>query len=386
MDTFDIAEPQIIVHYPNDAQGFYWHMRILLRKIGGGRWVAATPDLELVVIDLTQLPHQVLDRNGRFPRAHRNEIYAFDDLTRAEINGLKRRAAVQASILDDAAAADVDEAIWVVSENSHPRFGETLSEDDLVDAPLGEEKGVVVLDNSEVFVQKILRSGLVDWRKERRTAEGDLRLLGDHRDASGRRYLPFKDAVPLLRETSFEDWKKHGPRATREWLGGVREGPGHLTTYHSEWLRRSGVSESTAVAHIHFILCEYFRLALEVDQLDVSNLQSSELLARRIIQDETAVARNPRHPDYGGLDIIMHAPTTEKGNVAVGVFTEWVTGRLKDQANIHKQTRLWNEEQRLRGDKGEGKGGKGDNERKTPADGKKKKKKRPEAAAEEGEG
>ena len=150
-----------------------------------------------------------------------------------------------------------------------------------------------------------------------------------------------------------------------EWLTAVRSGPGDVTSYHHERMRRSGVSENSAVSHIHFVLCEAARLAIEVDQIDVSNLASFELLFRRVCQDETAVARNPRHPDYGGLDVVMAAPTSEQGQATTSMFSEWVTALLKEQASIYRQTRLWNEEQRAiqsarhdrEGDGGKNRGG-----------------------------
>ena len=43
---------------------------------------------------------------------------------------------------------------------------------------------------------------------------------------------------------------------------------------------------------------------LEVDQLDVSSLVSAELLVRRVFQIELAVDRNPKSPDFEGLDAI----------------------------------------------------------------------------------
>ncbi|CAK0822215.1 unnamed protein product, partial [Prorocentrum cordatum] len=167
-------------------------------------------------------------------------------------------------------------------------------------------------------------------------------------------------AVSLMRETTFDDWVMPGPRVAKEWLVSVRD----------------GVSESSAVAHIHYVLCEVVRLAMQTVQLDVANLLSFEFAMRRICRDETAVARNPRHPGYGGLEIALRAPTTEQGPASANKFTEWATGRLKEHAAIYKHTRLWNEEQRAlqaargsgdhRKGKGRGsrrgKGGKGDEE------------------------
>jgi hypothetical protein len=34
--TLDLREPQILRHYPNDANAFYWHHRLLLTKISPG--------------------------------------------------------------------------------------------------------------------------------------------------------------------------------------------------------------------------------------------------------------------------------------------------------------------------------------------------------------
>ena len=343
--------------------------------------MGASPDHELDTYDLSTHRHVVLERNSMFPANIRAQTYGFDEISRAELNSLKRRARTQAAILDDAPEEDVDALVWVIAETDHVRFGRLLDEDEIDNAVLGEEKGVCTVEGVEVFCQQLQRSKLDAWKQERSATQGDLRLLGNHRDVSGKRYLAFKDAVPLLRESQFADWIYQGPRATKEWLNAVKEGVGGLTLYHAELVRRSGISESTAVCHIHGVLCESLRLAIEIDQLDVSNSVAFELLVRRLIQDETAIARNPRHPDYGGLEVVMQSPLTDKGGAQTLKFQEWVTGRLRDQANIYKQSRLWNEEQRMRhGDREHPKGdGKGDKKNKN----KKKKQKSGEDAGEE---
>ncbi|CAK0801165.1 unnamed protein product, partial [Prorocentrum cordatum] len=277
------------------------------------------------------------------------KVYGFDPVPRADILALKRQAAVQAAILGDGDAdMEIEHFAWVISEAGHLRFAQTLTDQEVEQATLGQTKGVALVNGLEVFVEKIEadRAKIEKWKAEREAGAGDLRVLGDHRDASGRRHLTLTEGVSMMRETSFEDWNMPGPRIAKEWLVSVRDGPGDLTTYHSQWMRRSSVGEGTAVAHIHFVMCEIVGLAIQVDQLDVSNLMSFELAMRRICQDETAVSRNPRHPDYGGLDIVLHAPVSEQGQASTDRFTEWVTARLKERASIYKQTRLWNEEQR----------------------------------------
>ena len=125
----------------------------------------------------------------------------------------------------------------------------------------------------------------------------DFRVLGDNRDQGGRRYLRFRDAVALLRETEFEDWPHLGSRATKEFLTSIRDGSGDLENCHTNWVHRSGVSESSAVCHSHAILCESLRLFISYDQVDVSNLAGVEQIVRRIIQDERAVRKNSKYPD-----------------------------------------------------------------------------------------
>jgi len=76
----------------------------------------------------------------------------------------------------------------------------------------------------------------------------------------------------------------------------------------------------------------------------MTNLAMVEQMIRRIIQVEVAVGRNVRFPDFSGLDVVMTAPTTSTGAADMPKFNEWVTNRLKEQANIWKQTRLYREE------------------------------------------
>ncbi|CAK0811092.1 unnamed protein product [Prorocentrum cordatum] len=324
----------------------FWHHRILVKKITAGVWIAITPDLELVRHNLLEQRHLVLERNSMFPASRRGEVYGFDPVPRAEILALKRQAAVQAAILGDGDHdVEMENYVWVVAEVGHSRFAQPLVDAELDQASLGQSKGVALVSGLELFIEKAQSNQLQGWMTSRSSEGGDLRTLGDHRDSAGRRRLPLPDAISLMRETSFDDWAMPGPRVAKEWLVSVRDGPGDLSSYHGQWVRRSGVSESSAVAHIHCVLCESVRLAIQTDQLDVTNLLSFELIMRRICQDETAVARNPRHPDYGGLEILLRAPTTEQGQASANKFTEWVTGRLKEQAAIYKQIRLWNEEQ-----------------------------------------
>ena len=43
-------------------------------------------------------------------------------------------------------------------------------------------------------------------------------------------------------------------------------------------------------------------------QVDLTTLASAEAIMRWLAQTEIAMERNPRHPDYSGLDISTSAP------------------------------------------------------------------------------
>ena len=90
-------------------------------------------------------------------------------------------------------------------------------------------------------------------------------------------------------------------------------------------------------------------MAHDVGQVDGSNLACLEQVARRLVQHETAVERNPRSPDYSGLDLIMGAPTSASGSARVSNFSEYVSGRLKEQSAIWKNYRNYRNEFKHRG-------------------------------------
>lgn len=98
-------------------------------------------------------------------------------------------------------------------------------------------------------------------------------------------------------------------------------------THHGFLVRKSGVSEKSAVAKEHRHLREALRLAMEHDQLDISNSTAFEYVTRRIVQIEAAAKRNPRQPDFEGLESIMDSPVDEFGATVVAEFSQWVADR-----------------------------------------------------------
>ena len=111
--TLDIREPQILRHYPGDANGFFWHHRVLLEKTGPGVWIGVTPDGDIERIDLNIIVHVPLERRADFPEGQAPFVYAFDPIPRADLEAYHRRARVMANLFNDAAGEDVDAYEWL---------------------------------------------------------------------------------------------------------------------------------------------------------------------------------------------------------------------------------------------------------------------------------
>ena len=77
----------------------------------------------------------------------------------------------------------------------------------------------------------------------------------------------------------------------------------------------------------------------------MQNLSSFESLARRVVQLEMAVEKNPKHQDFSGLGVLVDGTVSSSGAVRVPKFQSWISTRQKEQAEIFKQRRLYTEEQ-----------------------------------------
>ena len=351
-DGVDVSDPQVIIEYPDDDEGFYWHHRILIRRVAGPRWVGLTPDFDLENIDLSTRNHKIVERGGAFPQAQRPYVYAFDPVSQARVDSFKRSAALMATVWGDSLDAVMGErSIWLRADPSDPKFGEEVADELLTDAATGvnlESKGVVVLAGDLVFVERVPETDKEEWLRKKRPG-GDARLLGDHFDRAGARHLPLPEAVALMREVELPGFPLAGPRGFKELNASVAQAGFSWTQYHAEWVAKSGVADGAAVAHTHRNLAETFRLMHHYDQIDGSSLAVGEQLARWMIQTETAVERNPRFPDYSGLDVLVGAPVSSDGRAETKRISEWVSKRMEQRSQIWKHERLYREEQKHNG-------------------------------------
>ena len=214
--TLDIPDPQVIISFPDDEDGFTWHHRIFLKKISGGRWVTLTPDLEIQRHDFERMEHIPLDRAAPFPTAQAAFVYAHDPISTSALAAFKRRAALTAAILGDGGVLPVEEWIWVISDPLRDDFGERVDDIFLQDPNACltfDLRGVLRLEGEEVFIERVMKDDLKVCKDKVSSERADVRLLGDHRDRAGRRRLPLSDAVALVRSSDIPDFGLEGLRA-----------------------------------------------------------------------------------------------------------------------------------------------------------------------------
>jgi hypothetical protein len=98
-------------------------------------------------------------------------------------------------------------------------------------------------------------------------------------------------------------------------------------------------------------------LLMCVDRVDVRHSAAAEHVCRRILQQQTAIRRDPRSPNYDSLGPYMAHAADTTGVLRAPSFAKHVAETNKDEANILKQQRLAREENDARTGPG-GKAGK----------------------------
>ena len=167
-----------------------------------------------------------------------------------------------------------------------------------------------------------------------------------------------KEIIKHLSNITIAGYPYPGPRSLKDYLKNVAATSKTLVAHSQAWISKSGINEKSALGREHKFLLDILQDALEFDQLNGSNLASLEGIARRLISIETAVRRNPKAPDFTGLDILLKRREDSTGSIHVPELDSWLSNQQKEQAIIMKQNRLHNEEEEQKEKAAKGKGGK----------------------------
>ena len=116
---------------------------------------------------------------------------------------------------------------------------------------------------------------------------------------------------------------------------------------HIEWVRSSAVGDGDRAAYEDEVLCMTLQYMSTVDQLNVPNLVSGELLSRRIQLLREAYRVSPAAPDYSGADFYMGWGARRSGGAVQRNLTSYVADQLRQEAAIAKEARKAKEERTL---------------------------------------
>ncbi|CAK0895895.1 unnamed protein product [Prorocentrum cordatum] len=254
---------------------------------------------------------------------------------------------------------------WYVSDPTSSHFGEEVPPQVLANEEVLVRRGdvgLVRLDDVWIHAIKVSEGQNFDayLARARGGAGRGPRVVGDERDQDGGRYIDFRDSVRRMKETTIPGWPLQGRRATREAVLSLRDGgQGNWEEHHATWLRRSGVAERGNVAREHHMICVSLRMMQQFDQLDLFNIAGAEYLVRRLKQLESATRKNPRAPDFEGLDLILDAGVDDTGGMVLPEFDGWVGDQARARAQTMKANRQWQEERTAAQPKAPPKGPKG---------------------------
>ncbi|CAE8613278.1 unnamed protein product, partial [Polarella glacialis] len=356
----DIVEVQALINFPLDADGLEWHWRVLFIALGGGRWIIGTPDGEVYEEAYAGVAIQPLARAGAYPAALWNETYAPDAAIlgllpqmRLDAQGLGLILGVAPAVVAGAAAAASGR--WLISDVDHKDFSSEVLAAELLNpatttslAVGTEEKKLHVYKGGIVTLEYVEDTSA--WTQQKRPGlpgghAGDLRLLGNQANSSGKRMMSLSRALELMTKHTFADWPHRGPAATKEFLEAIMESGGDIQVYLGTFMRKSGVSDNTACCHELKNLFEMVRLGISYDQIDVGNLASFELIVRRILEIQTAIRRNPQHPIFDGLDQSALGSVDEVGGARAVSYGHWLGEQQKAEAKLMRGQREYREEQ-----------------------------------------
>ncbi|CAK0812001.1 unnamed protein product, partial [Prorocentrum cordatum] len=340
------SEAQVAIDFFDDPNGFLFHVRVLLVPAGAGKWIWVTPDHSVQFGDLTTHRVVPLPRNSPFPRRLAGQLYAFDPFEEGELEAIREQAAALAAVLgiDVPRGAAAAPPRWVVADPAHPQFGQVIdaaisgAEDRFV------RRGAVALamldgnDDDGIFTacENVPEERHQLWLDEKHSGPGrdprvcPLRRIGP----GGPRRATLDQAIEAHRPQDVGDWVFRGPKSLPEFLDSVRASGLGIAGYANHYITSSGVPPGSAAAHEIRLLLEALRHLIEYDQVDVTNLAGAELIARRIVQMQRAIRRDPKHPNYSGLEDMLASALDETGGVVTSKFDEWVAQEQKTKAGL----------------------------------------------------
>ena len=352
--TLDVPERQVLIKMDDEPQRYWQHL--LLHRVQGSEWITCDPAGDVVVENLGGEEVVPLMRLSEFPQGGR-PILAFPTLDDVMLASVRARAATLAEVhgIQLGSPGESAATMWVHADTCHPLFGNEVPSTVVADPArthLGGSVGIALVDSHDgkgaawTHIQRLLRTDLPKWKSEKREGAGrDPRLSSLHTPSSATTRPMFREALSACSSAQTPEPSVFtGPAAFPELATALCRSGMEPQAFVANYLQTSGVHAKSAVAiefsHLMFAIYAFTVL----DRLDPYQSTTVEHLARRVLQLQKAIKRNPKAPDFEGLSEYtrhcsdaVHALTTPE-------FDKHVAEKQKQDSWIMKNQRLQREE------------------------------------------
>ena len=176
----------------------------------------------------------------------------------------------------------------------------------------------------------------------------DARTLSIKRNSAGQRHRSLREAIDECQQSEFDDWPVEGPRTTLWYCRQVAKTGQDIAPRHVTWRHENNIKEEQRVAEQHEALSEVLDLAVQYDQLDVSNLACLEAATRRLQYYEAEERKKQEAKrDADGSEWFLGRSGKVGGNLVSPDLEKHVAERAARKASILKEQRKAQEERQL---------------------------------------
>lgn len=168
--------------------------------------------------------------------------------------------------------------------------------------------------------------------------------------ANGERRKGFKEAVGEMTSMEMEG-PPFSPCTCLEYFTAISTVAESAHAQHLAWVQQSHIPDGSRAIYEDQVLAQV-DLAISYDCLQISNLASFEMLARRRQLLAEAHSYDPSAPNFQGADYWMGNRCKQGGAIVMSSLTEHVAKRLQADSQILKERRKLEEAKGKGGGKG----------------------------------
>jgi hypothetical protein len=194
---------------------------------------------------------------------------------------------------------------------------------------------------------------------------GDYRGLPLKRDARSRQFRDFKDIVDTASDPNREDWVVESPATVSFCVQHMFEHGGTPLAHHGRFVAEGRLQPGDAGIAAHEVICRALQVAVQYDQLQVTQLASFEILMRLLQMTQmkyrerflgSTVGNGGGGKKGGGhqpylVEDDMHlylGTSATRGRLCISPkLTEHVSTKQGAEASLYKERRKLMEERRL---------------------------------------